>query len=254
MSTICKRLVVMFPLLLLLSISSARAAEGPFVGIDLGYSGPDNDNYRAHVQDGGTGNPYAGYMFNDYLGLQGQLHFTFQEPDSDHRGFPHENQTTSLFGGTFGPRLVLPLGQFVELYGTGQGGGFTGLSGRLNHTAPGFSVGGGIDFNVTPQFAVGFFGRWNRAYMSPRHATNAANPDPLILVGQVADQQGPSDARWVTAGVGLKYSFNRPEAAPPGVLCRSAAIRRAVPHDGSGLGRPQCRWTPPGVIRRTLQW
>jgi outer membrane protein OmpA-like peptidoglycan-associated protein len=201
----CKRSVLVFPLFLLWAVSSAHAVDGPFVGIDLGASEPTNRNYRAHVQDGATGNPYLGYMFNDYLGMQGQLHFTFQEPDNDRRGFPKENQITTLFGGTIGPRLSLPLGELVELYGTGQGGVFTGMSGRLNHTGPGFSVGGGIDFNLTPQVALGLFGRWNRAYMSPR---------PTFLAGHVAADQGPSDARWATLGVGLKYAFNGPAVAP----------------------------------------
>src|ERR1035437_4011283 len=61
----------------------ARAAEGPFVGIDLGVSEPTNDNYRAHVHTGATANPFVGYMFNDYLGLQGQLHATTQWPEDE---------------------------------------------------------------------------------------------------------------------------------------------------------------------------
>ena len=202
----CKRSVLVCSLFVLWAVSSAHAVDGPFVGIDLGASVPTNGNYRGHVQEGGTANPYLGYMFNDYLGMQGQLHFTFQSPDNDHRGFAHENRTTTLLGGTIGPRLSLPLGEFVELYGTGQGGVFTGLSGRLNHTAPGFSVGGGIDFNVTPQFAIGLFGRWNRAYMSPR-------PKDLGPT-QVSDERLGEDARWATFGVGLKYAFNGPVAAP----------------------------------------
>jgi outer membrane protein OmpA-like peptidoglycan-associated protein len=202
----CKRSVLVCSLFVLWAVSSAHAVDGPFVGVDLGASVPTNDNYRAHVQEGATANPYLGYMFNDYLGMQGQLHFTFQGPDNDHRGFAHENRTTTLFGGTIGPRLSLPLGEFVELYGTGQGGVFTGLSGRLNHTAPGFSVGGGVDFNVTPQVAIGLFGRWNRAYMSPR-------PKDLGPT-QASDERFGEDARWATFGVGLKYAFNGPVAAP----------------------------------------
>lgn len=202
-----KRFVMLASLCVLAGASSARGVDGPFVGIDLGYSMPTNDNYRAHVKDGATANPYAGYMFNEYLGLQGQLHATIQIPDNDHRGFSHENQMTTLLGGTFGPRLVLPLGDLVDLYATGQGGVFTGVSGRLNHTAAGFSVGGGVDFNVTPQFAVGAFGRWNRAYMSPR--PKDLGPD------QEEDERYGEDARWMTVGLGLKYAFNAPEAAPP---------------------------------------
>src|ERR1019366_9456736 len=203
----CKRSVLLFPLFVLWAVSSAHAVDGPFAGIDLGASLPTNGNYRAHVQEGATANPYAGYMFNNYLGLQGQIHATFQSPDNDHRGFAHENQTTTLLGATVGPRLVLPLGNLVELYGTGQGGVFTGLSGRLNHTAPGFSVGGGIDFNLTPQIALGLFGRWNRAYMSPR-------PKDLGPA-QVSNERFGADARWATFGVGLKYAFNGPAVAPP---------------------------------------
>lgn len=217
----CKRSVLVFPLFVLCAVSSAHAVDGPFVGIDLGYSEPTNGNYRAHVQGGGTANPYAGYMFDKHLGLQGQIHATFQTPDNDHRGFAHENQTTMLLGGTVGPRLVLPLGELVELYATGQGGVFTGLSGRLNHTAPGFSVGGGLDFNVTPQFAVGVFGRWNRAYMSPR--PNDLGPT------QVSDQRFGTDAQWMTVGLGLKYAFNGPAAAPPPAPPAPPPVAQAPP-------------------------
>jgi outer membrane protein OmpA-like peptidoglycan-associated protein len=183
-------------------------AEGrPFVGIDLGVSEPTNANYRGHVETGGTGNPFAGYMFNDYLGVQGQLHFTFQEPDNHHWGFAGENDTTGVFGGTIGPRLSIPLGDLVELYGTGQGGGFTGMHGRVNHTAPGFSVGGGLDFNVTRNVAIGAFGRWNRAYMAPR---------PFDLgPGQLGSQRYGEDIRWATAGIGLRYTFGGAEEVPP---------------------------------------
>ena len=192
-------------LALMVGVGAANAAEpGPFVGVDLGASVPTNENFTAHVGTGGTGNPFVGYMFNKYVGVQGQLHFTFNPPDNDHRGIPRENQFTTLFGGTVGPRLSLPVGDLVDLYVTGQGGYFTGLSGRLTHSAPGFSVGGGIDFNVTPQFSVGLFGRWNRVYMSPR---------PTFLVFQEASAQGPSDVRFATGGLGLKYSFAQP--APP---------------------------------------
>jgi outer membrane protein OmpA-like peptidoglycan-associated protein len=184
----------------------AWAAEGAFVGVDLGVSEPTNGNYRAHVETGGTGNPFVGYMFNDYIGLQGQLHATFQEPDNDHRGFKNENQITTLLGGTLGPRLQIPLGQVMDMYVTGQGGYFEGVSGHLNHGAPGFSVGGGIDYNITPNFAVGVFGRWNRVYMSPRF-------EGAALIGQIAEERGPADLEYGQGGVSLKYSFA--QAAPP---------------------------------------
>ena len=185
---------------------SVAHAQVPFAGVDLGVAEPWNRNYRAHVQTGATVNPYAGYMFNEYLGVQGQAHITFQEPDNDQRRFGGENRTTTVIGATVGPRVSLPLGELTSLYLTGQGGVFKGVGGRLNQTAPGLSVGGGFDFNLTRNVSLGLFGRWNRAYMAP-HPTFLQNDDPAA--------QGPHDARWVTAGIGLTYAFKAPEPAPP---------------------------------------
>lgn len=203
---------------LLVAFGTAGAAagvDGPFVGVQLGASEPTNGFYRGQVQTGATGSPFAGYMLNKYIGVQGQLHFIFQEPDNDHRGFAHENQSTTLFGATVGPRLSLPLSDLdlhlpvldlLELYSTVQGGLFTGLSGRAGKTNGGFLAGLGLDVNVTPQVAVGLFANFNRAYISAR---------PHSLYRQVEDEQGPADAQWTTAGVSVKYSFRAPEAPPP---------------------------------------
>lgn len=186
---------------------AARAAEeGPYVGTNLGVSEPTNKNYKAHVGTGAAVNPYGGYMFDKYIGAQGEVLFTFQPPDNDHRGFPKENQTSTLFGATLGPRLSLPIGDYVDVYTTAQGGFFTGLSGRLNHSGPGFGVGGGVNFNPMPQLSVGLFGRWNRVYFSPR---------PTTLVYQDPDAQGRADLRFVTTGLELQYNFVPPPPPPP---------------------------------------
>jgi len=186
--------------------AAGAAEEGPYVGINLGVSVPTNKNYSAHVQTGAAVNPYAGYMFNKYVGAQGEVLFTFQPPDNDHRGFPKENQTSTLFGGTVGPRFSLPIGDYVDVYTTAQGGFFTGLSGRLNRSAPGFGVGGGINYNPMPELSVGLFGRWNRVYFSPR---------PTTLVYQDPDAQGPADLRFLTTGIDLQYNFVPPPPPPP---------------------------------------
>ena len=209
------RSVLALSFLGVLMVASTVYAGGPapFIGLEVGASEPTNSNYRAHVQTGIEASPLAGYMFNDYLGLQGQLHFIYQEPDSDGRrannapggGIDNENQITTLAGATLGPRLQLPLGDLFDVYVTAQGGGFKGLSGRLNQWAPGFLACGGLDFNVTKNFSIGLFGRWNRAYMAPH---------PTSLVNEVSDEQGPDDIQWVTAGMGIKYTFFA-EAAPP---------------------------------------
>lgn len=187
-------------------------AAGPFVGLDVGASEPTNGNYRGHVETGAAVNPYVGYMFNEYLGVQGQVHFSFQSIDH-HPDFPdNHNQTTTLLGGTVGPRLSIPLRFPFELgdgevYGTAQGGYFTGLSGRLSQSAPGFSVGAGIGYKLTPTVTVDVFGRWNRAYMSPR-------PKDLGP-GQVPEERLGDDIQWATGGLGLKYTFPQVEAPPP---------------------------------------
>ncbi len=190
------------------------AVEGPYLGLDLGASEPTNQDYRAHVQTGATASPYFGMMFNEYLGIQGNVQFLFQEPDNDRSEIPpqlrtgleHANRITTMAGLTAGPRLSIPLGEIVELYGLGQGGMFKGMSGAFNQWAPGLSLGGGVDFNLTRNMAVGLFGRWNRAYMAPQ---------PTFLINNIADTQRIHRADWATAGISLKVSLARPKEAPP---------------------------------------
>ena len=66
-------------LLCLAAIAAAAPARAaaPFIGLDVGASEPTNGNYRGHVKSGAAVNPYLGYMFNEYLGLQGQIHFSY---------------------------------------------------------------------------------------------------------------------------------------------------------------------------------
>ena len=199
-------------LLCLAAIAAAAPARAaaPFIGLDVGASEPTNGNYRGHVKSGAAVNPYLGYMFNEYLGLQGQIHFSYQGTDF-HPNFPNNrNQATTLLGGTVGPRLSIPfhypfdLGD-GEVYGTAQGGYFTGLSGRLTQSAPGFSVGMGIGYKLTKTLTVDVFGRWNRAYMASRPTDLSA--------GQVPSERFSDDIQWATGGLGLKYTF--PPAPPP---------------------------------------
>ena len=224
--------VICFSVSLCVGTSGALAGETSraFIGLDLGVAHPTNDNYAAHVHTGGGASPYIGYMFNNYLGIQGQIHSTAHPADSDghavgtsidsngnvtgNQPIPNEKQVTTLLGGTIGPRISIPLNERFELYATGQGGIFTGLSGRLNNTDGGFSVGGGMDVYLTHNLALSLFGRWNKAYISPkphllgnRIGGSGARQDP--------EDQGPKDARWVFAGAGLKYDFRAPVAVPP---------------------------------------
>ena len=190
-----------------LCLSRSYAAEGQYLGVDVGLSEPANGNYRGHVRTGGTANPFVGYMWNRYLGVQAQLHFTAQTPDTDPPRNDHS--VTTLFGATVGPRMSVPLWRFLALYGTAQGGVFTGLSRTVDHTAAGFSVGGGLVANITSDFSFGVFSRWNRAYMS-------AHPD--LGITQTPGERGHDDIKWITVGVGLQVNLPPawvPPLAPP---------------------------------------
>jgi outer membrane protein OmpA-like peptidoglycan-associated protein len=174
--------------------------------MELGATVPTNKNFRYHAEAGIMGGLYGGYMFNDYLGLQGNLGLHSFEPDNyPRRNFNKENQWSSLLGYTIGPRLQIPFGEEIEIYAEAQGGGFSGLSGRMTQTSPGFFAGGGLDYYLTDHLSLGAFGRWHRAYQAPR---------PTLLNGPPIADQGPEDAQWVVGGIRLNYRFNGPEAAP----------------------------------------
>src|SRR5262249_32483038 len=97
-----QRSVLALVLLGLLVVPAAQAQKGPFVGVNLGVSGATNTNYRNLVDLGAEGAPFGGYMFNDYIGAEAQLPFAFHLPDnSAHLG----SQTTTVMGGTAGPRV-----------------------------------------------------------------------------------------------------------------------------------------------------
>jgi outer membrane protein OmpA-like peptidoglycan-associated protein len=198
---------------LLLVLPSVGAAQGgPYIGAYAGVAEPTNGNYRAHVETGATAAPYAGYFLNDYVGLHLEVPFVFEMPDNDHRGFSGENKVTTLVGVTAGPVFALPVSDTLDMYVTAQGGGFKGLGGRLNQLAPGFSVGGGIEYSLTHNLGIGVFGRWNRAYMSP-HPIFCANGQPGCATPQNVEEVGPADIQWATGGVNLTVSFG--EAPPP---------------------------------------
>lgn len=215
-------------------LGAASAESGPFLGLDLGVSEPINGNYRAHVHTGFTASPYAGYMFNELLGLQVQGHGVGQPPDDDNRGFKDEEDWTGLLGITAGPRLVLPtwdvpIFEAMELYVTAQGGFFGGVSGRMDgETGGGVSIGGGLDFYVTENVALSAFGRWNHLFMEPEpHFL----PDAEVV--QSPGEQGPKDAEYATVGIGIKYDFREPPAPPappacPACVCPECPVSRKI--------------------------
>ncbi len=234
------RLIRIASVVLALTASRSGAASGPYTGIDMGVAEATNDNYRSHVETGGSAAPFVGVMFNDYVGLQAQLPVFFQPPDdNDDRpqaNLSHPHQWTTAMGLTLGPRLSLPLNDALQLYVLGQGGGFKGMGARLNQWAPGFNLGGGLDYSLTRQLSVGLFARWNRLYMAPH---------PTFLVGHVDNDQGAKDAQFLTAGLSLKFAYGPQQevatlpaptppptpraAAAPAAVAPSPAVAAAMP-------------------------
>lgn len=218
----------------------AAADPGWFTGLDVGVSEPTNGNYRAHVQAGATVNPYLGYMFHPNIGIQSQFHFAFHPSDDDERGFASEginideSEMTSLFGFGLGPRVAVPVWgvrspsflRGIEIYTTAQGAMFQGMSGRMENTSAGLSVGGGIDWYLTDQWALSMFGRWNRAWQSPRPITL---PDTKIV--QSPGEQGPHDAEWAAVGIGIKYDFRTPPESQlvcPECVCPQCPVTKKL--------------------------
>ena len=212
--------------------SSAMAESGPFIGLNLGVAEPVNGNYRAHVHTGLAASPYGGFMFNDIVGLQAEIHAVGHPADDDNRGIDHENQWTSLVGLTVGPRLSLPayeapgdLIKAVEVYATAGAGFVSGTSGRLTQTDAMFTVGGGVDVYLTDHFAVSGFGRFNHLFTEPRPFFL---PDDDVI--QSAGEQGPKNADYATVGIGIKYDFTDPPTPPscPACVCPECPVRRKI--------------------------
>jgi len=164
---------------------------GPIVGVDVGAMVPD-DQFDEFVETGAVLSPFAGYMFNDYIGLMGQLHVWGAETKQAGR-FDDDDATFAL-GGLAGPRIALPVGR-VELYGTMQGGVATALNdAALTDTSAAISGGGGVNVRLTEHWMLGAFARWNRYYQKVH---------------------GTEDAQFVTTGLGVTYDFRREPPPPP---------------------------------------
>ena len=210
-----RRLLASIAAVLVIGATTAWA-KGPFVGADVGVAEPINGNLRGQIRTGFTVNPYGGYMLNDYLGAEGGIHFNYFTEDNHLPEFPNQSrQATTLFGFTGGPRLELPMKKLfedtdfledLEPYITAQGGYYVGTSGRLSQSSPGFWTGGGVNYHLNDALMVGLFGRWNRAYQSPR-------PKDLGP-GQVPGERLGEDIKWANAGLSVQYDFIEKEAPP----------------------------------------
>jgi len=173
-------------------IAAAASEDHILGGVEIGGVGVLAPLER-YSSTGATLSPFAAYMYKNVIGAMGQLHIVGL-PNKDRVG-ELDDDATWIFGATAGPRLDIPFGD-IRVYGTWQGGIFTGLAphSSVTDTSWGFSTGGGVSFPVTQAVRFGGFCKYNRLYQRVH---------------------GRGDVRYVTAGLNLTYDFTSPPPPPP---------------------------------------
>jgi outer membrane protein OmpA-like peptidoglycan-associated protein len=191
--------------------SRAAAAEYKtpgliFGGVDTGVVIPLNALDR-FTSVGGYIQPFVGYKFFQDKELQlnpaivGSMQFLgLPECTSCVRFNANGNQLidsnpTYALGYHVGPRVSVPWGP-IEIYGDWQVGGLTGLSSSsaITDTSWGFNTGGGINYFLNENVALGAVGRWNRWYQRVH---------------------GVGDVRYAQAGLELFLQQSPPPPPPP---------------------------------------
>ncbi|MBI3783149.1 MAG: OmpA family protein [Deltaproteobacteria bacterium] len=175
---------------------AARADKGAIAGVDVGAAIP-LDKFHDRTHTGGAISPYFGYMFNDVLGLMGQVQFVGL-PEKNRPGIRDADSTLGL-GFHAGPRLAFPfsLGSTqLEPYGTWEGGVVTGLNPdtAISRTSWAYSTGGGLNLRLSDDWLVGAFGRYNWI-------------DQRVVPGK--------NVTFATVGLSLTYNEAAPEAPAP---------------------------------------
>jgi outer membrane protein OmpA-like peptidoglycan-associated protein len=177
-------------------------------GTELGVVWPLSPLER-FSKNGGSFSPYVAYKYNRLVGVMGNLHI-LGLPNKDRPGVV-DDDATWVAGGTIGPRIDIPVGD-VEVYGTVQGGIYTGLApnSSVTDTSWGANAGGGLSLPVLyPGLRVGLFGRMT------------------YLAQQV---HGRGDARFATGGLNIEYNFSyKPKALPTPRPTAKAAAPAATP-------------------------
>ncbi len=176
---------------------AARAEQGLIVGADIGAAVPVS-SFKSRADNGGMGGLFAGYMFNDYIGLVGAAEYTGFY-GVDRKNPPRVDDGPQVLGFQAGPRLALPFdlgGLPMELYATWRGGVDTGLVGNtpISHTSWAHATGLGLNFRINHALLVGLFGRYNWV-------------DQRVEPG--------NGIEYVTTGLSLTYNSSAPPPPPP---------------------------------------
>lgn len=166
-------------------------------------------------KNGGTFSPYVALKYNRLLGVMGNLHIVGM-PNRDRENVL-DDDATWIAGGTLGPRIDIPISD-VEVYGTVQGGIYTGLApnSSVTDTSWGANAGGGMSLPVFfPGFRLGLYAKMH------------------YLAQQV---HGRGDARFVSGGFNLEYDFTHEVPPPPTPKpAAKAAAPTATPATGKKI-------------------
>ncbi len=178
-------------------------ADGPELGANVGAAVPLKKYSHTIEGVGGTTGVSLGYRFdlnpNLSLSLLAQPQgFFLGTEEGCCRDKRHDDDINSVLTAAAGPKLSFGGGP-VELFVAGQGGYYWDLSGALKDKGPGYNIQSGINFDVGADNKVGFFGRYDVAYMRPEFRDG-------------------SQRKMVSGGLAYTHVFEPPEQiveAPP---------------------------------------
>jgi len=173
------------------------------IGANVGVAVPLKGYSHTVEGVGGTVGMDAGYRFfltdNVALSLVGNPQVSiFGTEEGCCRG-PGDSDDIGVVGSlTAGPKLTFGADP-VEFYVGGQGGWFWDLSRPIKDDGPGYVILSGLDFNLDRSNVLGFYGRYDVAYMTGR------------------PESGDTQRKWVSGGFAWTHLFLPEEvvAAPP---------------------------------------
>lgn len=196
----------LFAAALLITLQGARIALGgePVAGVDVGLTLPIGD-YRQLVEPGAALAPFAGYRWGDTVAIAFLVQPQFATFWSDKDVRKRDDNLTSIFSLTAGPRLSVG-NEHTEFFLSAQGGIYTPTTGPFNKSAEGFNIAGGASLKLTDDITLGAYIR---------------RDEPSIKV------PGGDNVEFLVTGVDFQYRFL--PAPPPAPEPPPAAIAAPAP-------------------------
>lgn len=173
------------------SVATTVFAGEPIVGLDAGAAIPISD-FKQLAEPGAAVAPFVGYRWGESIGiaLVAQPQFAMVSSDEDVR--KRDDDLTSIFSFTAGPRLSVS-NESAEAFLSVQGGVYAPTSGPLSKTAEGFNIAGGLGIVVTEATTAGLYIR---------------RDEPSIKVPQ------RGNVEFLVTGIDIQHRFRAAAEAP----------------------------------------